>query len=69
MDGPDGEYQGYLPEFWNLVSAGAESTLVAEYLGTIEREHIGMQTSEQHRLDIAQKASMLIAAWRIPVRG
>jgi hypothetical protein len=68
LNGPDDEYRAYLPEFWRLVSSGQEVTLIAEYLARIERDRIEVETSAEHRLDIARKAIALLAAWRIPVR-
>ena len=37
-------------------------------LGEIERNRITLETSDEHRRDIAIKASALLAAWRLPVR-
>lgn len=62
------EYRMYLPGFWTLVSSGAAPAEVADYLGEIERDRITLETSEEHRRDIATKASALLAAWRLPVR-
>ncbi len=70
MDGPDEEYQGYLPEFWRLVREGAPAEDVAGYLGKIEAECMGMDptTSLEHRLDVARKAAALVNTWLMPVR-
>lgn len=54
FDGPDDEYRAYLPEFWNLVSSGEDVSVVAEYLGRIERDRIELETSDEHRLDICR---------------
>lgn len=67
-DGPDDEYRAYLPRFWELVRSGSSEAEVIDYLAQIERDRIGLETSDQHRLDIARKAFALVAAWRIPVR-
>lgn len=68
LDGPDDEYRAYLPGFWELVRSGSTDAEVIEYLAEIERDRIMMETSDQHRLDIARKAAALLAAWRLPVR-
>lgn len=68
MDGPDNEYQAYLPRFWELVRSGSSEADVIEYLAEIERDRIAFETSDEHRLDIARKAAALVAAWRLPVR-
>lgn len=57
FDGLNDEYRDYLPEFWQLVSSGAPAKSIAEYLGQIERDLMGVQTSDQRRLDIAGKAA------------
>ncbi|OHV80417.1 hypothetical protein [Rhizobium sp. LCM 4573] len=68
LDGPDDEYRAYLPEFWQLVAGGADELAIAEYLGSVERERLCVETSFEHRLDISRKARALLAAWRMPVR-
>ena len=68
MDGPEDEYREYLPRFWSLILEGVDESKIAQYLGDIERDSIGVETSEPHRLDIARKAAALLAAWRLPVR-
>lgn len=67
-DGPDDEYRAYLPRFWELVRTGATDAEVIQYLAEIERDRITVETSDEHRLDIARKAAVLVAAWRLPVR-
>lgn len=66
--GLEDEYRAYLPRFWSMVTSGAAPAEVAEYLGGIERERIEMETSDDHRYDIAVKATALVAAWRLPIR-
>ena len=68
FDGPDDEYRAYLPGFWELVRSGSPDAEVAGYLAEIERDRITIETTDEHRLDIARKAAALIAAWRLPVR-
>ena len=68
MDGPDDEYRAYLPRFWELIRVGSPEKDVVAYLAEIERERITLETSNEHRLDIARKAAALLAAWRLPVR-
>ena len=68
LDGPDDEYRAYLSDFWELVSSGKEASVIAEYLGRVERDHIGMSTSQERRLDVARKAQALLAAWRTDFR-
>lgn len=68
VDGPDDEYRAYLPRFWELVRSGSPEAVVVKYLAGIERDRIGCETSDEHRLDIARKAAALVAAWRLPVR-
>jgi hypothetical protein len=68
MDGPEDEYRGYLPEFWRLVTVGVPAESVADYLQRIECDRISIETSPEHRLDIARKAAALLSAWRMPVR-
>ena len=67
-DGPDDEYRAYLPRFWELVRTGAPEVEVVGYLAEIERDRIALETTDEHRLDIARKAAALVAAWRLPVR-
>ena len=67
-DGPDDEYRAYLPRFWELVRSGSSEADVIAYLAEIERDRIDVETSDEHRLDIARKATALVAAWRLPVR-
>ena len=62
------EYRDFLPEFWALVKGGAPEEEIAEYLGRIEAEQIEVETSLQHRLEVARKAVALVAAWSMPVR-
>ncbi len=68
FDGPEDEYRAYLPRFWQLVRSGSSEEQVVEYLAEIERERIELETSDEHRRDIARKAAALVAAWRLPVR-
>jgi hypothetical protein len=68
FNGPDDEYRDYLPEFWRLVSSGASARSIADYLGQMERDLMGVQTSDQRRLDIAGKAALLLTAWKTPIR-
>lgn len=67
-NGPDDEYRSYLSEFWRLVDSGAPEHAIADYLHKIERERITLETSAEHRLDVARKAACLLLAWRMPVR-
>lgn len=70
MDGwAEDEYRAYLPRFWSMVTSGAPPSEIADYLGEIERERITMETSSEHRHDIAVKAAALLAAWKLPVRS
>lgn len=69
LDGPDDEYRAYLPEFWRLLSSGEDVSLIADYLGSVERDYLELETSEAHRLDISRKAIALLAAWRMQVRS
>jgi hypothetical protein len=69
IDGPEDEYRAYLPRFWSMVTSGTPPLQIAEYLGEIERERITMETSAEHRHDIAVKAAALVAAWKLPVRS
>lgn len=62
------EYRAYLPRFWSMVTSGASPSQIADYLGEIERERIEMETSAEHRHDVAVKATALVAAWKLPVR-
>lgn len=68
IDGCEDEYRAYLPRFWELVRSGASEEQVVGYLAEIERERIELETTDEHRLDIARKAAALVAAWRLPVR-
>lgn len=63
----EGEYRRYLPEFWRLIKEDALGDAAA-YLHTIEVDRITLETSAEHRLDIAKKAAALLSAWRMPVR-
>ena len=69
LDGPDSEYQTYLPGFWRLVQDAASPADLAAYLSEVETSSIGVTTSSEHRLDVASKAVALMAAWRLPVRA
>jgi hypothetical protein len=69
MDGPEDEYRSYLPDFWRLVSSGADADVIAGYLERTERDTIGAETSPSHRLDVARQALALLAAWRTSVRS
>ena len=69
IDGPEDEYQAYLPHFWTLVKDGASAEEVAAYLGDIETDRIELPTSQEHRLDIARKAAELVRVWSLPVRA
>lgn len=68
VDGVDDEYRTYLPRFWQLVRTGAPEVEVVKYLAEIERDRITVETTDEHRFDIARKAAALVAAWRLPVR-
>ncbi|MDO9337532.1 MAG: hypothetical protein Q7T61_14120 [Caulobacter sp.] len=68
IDGPEDEYRSYLPHFWELVRTGASEGVIAGYLAKVERERIQLETTDEHRLDIARKAAALATAWRLPVR-
>ena len=68
IDGADDEYRMYLPRFWDLVRHSAPESEIVAHLAEIERERITLETSDEHRLDIARKAAALVEAWRLPVR-
>ncbi len=69
MDGwAEDEYRAYLPRFWSMIGDGSPTAEVADYLGGIERERIEVETSDEHRQDIAIKAAALVAAWKLPLR-
>jgi len=51
------------------VKERAPAEEIAAYLGRIEEDRIELATSVEHRLDIARKASALLAAWHMPVRS
>jgi len=61
LDGSPDEYRAYLPQFWQLLRSGAPETEIADYLTEIERERMGLETSEAHRMDIARKAAAIIS--------
>ena len=67
-DWAEDEYRAYLPRLWSMVTSGASPSQIADYLGEIERERIEMETSAEHRHDVAVKATALVAAWKLPVR-
>lgn len=65
----EGEYRDYLPEFWRLVTSGSEADVISEYLAGAEKGQMEIETSPEHRLDIARKAIALLAVWRMDVRS
>ena len=59
------EYNGYLPQVFQLVRRGANAQAVAEHLATIERERMGLPGDAAALLPIGK----LLVEWRSCIYG
>jgi hypothetical protein len=48
------EYHGYLPQVFQLLKKGSDEKAIAEYLGKIVTESMGLSENTQHDLKIAE---------------
>ena|SRR5215203_46486 len=54
------EYYSYLPHVFGLLKEGADEAKIADYLGTVSGEWMGMETNRNRDLEVAQ----ILTEWR-----
>ena len=58
-DSPRDEYQGYLPTVFSLAIRGASALEIAEYLRQVATERMGLDSSIEEELPVAEKIRAL----------
>ncbi len=58
-DSPRDEYQGYLPSVFSLAIRGASALEIAEYLRQVATERMGLDSSIEEELPVAEKIRTL----------
>ncbi|MBK8814156.1 MAG: hypothetical protein IPN42_00945 [Methylococcaceae bacterium] len=54
------EYYGYLPQVFQLLKKGNDEKAIAEYLGKIVKQSMGLRENTQHDLKIAE----ILLSWK-----
>ena len=52
---PKDEYQSYLPQVFKIALEGSDPNLIADYLGNITTERMGLDLNASHDLVIAKR--------------
>ena len=59
------EYYSYLPHVFNLLKQGADEQRIADYLGSVSGEWMGMAANRNRDLEVAE----ILTNWRDHLQG